>query len=63
MLFFTIVIGKVSYNAPLLGFNKERKNSTEILVNIGLYWIKGFSNGISFTSLYFVSKELNIPPL
>jgi len=30
---------------------------------IGLYWIEGFSNGNSFTFLYRVSKELNIPPL
>ncbi|KAG4086053.1 hypothetical protein H8356DRAFT_1353258 [Neocallimastix lanati (nom. inval.)] len=35
--------------------------SAIILVNSGLYWIEGFSNGYSFTSLYCVSKELNIP--
>jgi len=63
MLFSAIVIGRVSYYAPLLGSNKERTRSTQTLVNTGLYWIEGFSNRNSYTSLYYVSKELNIPPL
>ena len=54
---------KVSYHVPLLGSNKERTRSTQTLVYSGLYWIEGFSKGNSFTSLYYVSKELNIPPL
>jgi len=57
-------LGKVSYYVPLLGSNKEeRTRSTKTLINSGLYWIEGFSNGNNFTSLYCVSKELNIPPL
>ena len=63
MLFSAIVIGQVSYHAPLLGYNKDRTRSTQTLVNSGLYWIEGFSNGNSFTSLYCVSKELNVLPL
>jgi len=63
MLFSTIVIGQVSHYTPLLGSNKERTRSTRTLVNSGLYWIEGFSKGNSFTSLYCVSKELNILPL
>ena len=31
--------------------------------NIELYWNEGFSNWNSFSSLYYISKELNIPPL
>ena len=63
MLFSAIVIVQVSYYAPLLGSNKDRTRSTQTLVNSGLYWIEGFSKGNSFTSLYCVSKELNVPPL
>jgi len=63
MLFLAIVIGQISYYAPLLGSNKDRTRSTQTLVNSGLYWIEGFSKGNSFTSLYCVSKELNVPPL
>jgi len=63
MLFSAIVIGQVSYYPPLLGSNKDRTRSTQILVNLGLYWIEGFSKGNTFTSFYCVSKELNVPPL
>ena len=63
MLFLTIVIEQVSYYVFLLGSNKERTRSTQTLINSGLYWIKKFSNGNNFTSLYCISKELNIPPL
>jgi len=63
MLFSAIVIGQVSYYAPLLGSNKDRTRSTQTLVNSGLYWIEEFSKGNSFTSLYCVSKELNVTPL
>jgi hypothetical protein len=63
MLITAIVIGQVSYYTPLLGSNKERTRSTQTLVNSRLYWIEGFSNGNSFTSLYCVSKKLNILPL
>ena len=63
MLFSAIVIGQVSYYPPLLGSNKDRTRSTQILVNLGLYWIEGFSKGNTFTSFYCVSKEFNIPPL
>jgi len=63
MLFSAIVIGQVSYYAPLLGSNKDRTRSTQTIVNSGLYWIEGFSKENSFTSLYCVSKELNISPL
>jgi hypothetical protein len=40
---------------------KEQVHGT--LVNSGLYWIEGFAKGNSFTSLYCVSKELNITPI
>jgi len=63
MLFSAIVIGQVSYYAPLLGSNKDRTKSTQTLVNSGLCCIEGFSKGNSFTSLYCVSKKLNVPPL
>jgi len=63
MLFSVIVIEQVSYYAPLLGSNKERTGNTQTLVNSGLYWIEGLSNENSFTSLYYVSKELSISPL
>jgi len=63
MLFSAIVIGQVSYYAPLLEFNRDRTRSTQTLVNSGLYWIEEFSKGNSFTSFYCVSKEFNIPPL
>jgi len=43
------------------GSNKERTRSTQTLVNSGLYWIEGSSKENSFTSLYCVSKEHNIP--
>jgi len=56
MLFAVIV-------ASLPGSNKERMRGTQTLVNTELYWIEGFSNENSFTSLCCVSKELNIPPL
>jgi len=45
MLFSAIVIGQVSYYAPLLGPNKDRTRSTQTLVNSELYWIEGFSKG------------------
>ena len=54
MIFSTIVIGQVSYYAPLLGSNKDRTRSTQTLVNLGLYRIEGFSKGNSFTSLFIV---------
>ena len=57
MLFSAIVIGHVSYYAPLLGSNIDRTRSSQTLVNSGLYWIEGFSKGNSFTSLYCVSKK------
>jgi len=63
MLFSTIIIGQTSYYATLLGSNKERTRSAQILFNSGLYLIEGFSNGNGFTSLYCVSIELNIPSL
>jgi len=62
IFFYFIVIGQVSYFVPLLRSIKERTRSTQTLVNSGLYWIEEFSNGNSFTSLYCVSKVLNIPP-
>jgi len=43
MLFSAIVIGQVSYYAPLLGSNKERTRSTQTLVNTELYWLERFS--------------------
>jgi len=49
MLFLAIVIGQISYYAPILELNKERTRSTQTLVNSGLHWIEGFSNGNSFT--------------
>ena len=33
------------------------------LINLGLYWIGGFSKRNSFISLYNISKDLNIPPI
>jgi len=52
MLFSAIVIEQVPYYALLLGSNKKRMRSAQILVNSGLYWIEGFSNGINFFSLF-----------
>ena len=63
MLFSAIVFCQVSYYTPLIGSNIERTRNTLTLVNTRLYCIKGFSNRNSYTSLYCVSKELNIPPL
>jgi len=33
------------------------------LINLGLYWIGGFSKRNSFVSLYNISKDLNISPM
>ena len=57
------VISKVSYFAPLLGSNKIRTNVAQKLVNRGLYWAAGIHKAKSFTSIYSISKDLNIPPL
>jgi len=55
-----------------MGDKKKKKKNTENTVKqgtlkeeiiISLYLIEVFSNGNSFTFLYCVSKELNIPPL
>jgi len=46
-----------------LDLTKIEREVTQTLVKSGLYWIEGFSKGNSFTTLYCVSKELNIPPL
>ena len=62
-LISSIVISRVAYYAPLLGSNKSRTNSTQQLINKGLYWILGSNGRNSFVSLYNLSKELNIPPL
>ena len=39
----SVVISKVSYIAPLLGSNKINTSSIQRLINLGLYWIGGFS--------------------
>ena len=36
-------------------------SSIQKLINLGLYWIGGFSKRNSFISLYNISKDLNIP--
>jgi len=57
------VISKVSYFAPLLGSNKLKSKGAQDLVNMGLYWAAGVHRAKSFTSLYSISKDFNIPPL
>ena len=47
----------------LLGSNKINTSSIQQLINLGLYWIGGFSKRNSFKSLYNISKDLNIPPM
>ena len=44
-----------------MGSNKINTNNK--LINLGLYWIGGFSKKYSFISLYNISKDLNIPPI
>jgi len=46
-----------------LGSNKINTSSIQRLINLGLYWIGGFSKRNSFISLYNISKDLNIPPM
>jgi len=46
ILFSVIVIGKVSYNATLVGSNKERTRSTETLVIQNYTEMKDFLMGI-----------------
>ena len=58
MLFSAIVIGQVSYYAPLFGSNKDRTRSTQTLVNSGLYWIEGFSKGIALLPFIVFLKNL-----
>ncbi len=57
------VISKVSYFAPLLGSNKIKTNRAQKIVNKGLRWAAGVHNAKSFTSIYSISKDFNIPPL
>ena len=57
------VYGKLSYIAPLLGSNKEKSKGAQDLINMGLYWAAGVHKAKSFTSLYSISKDFNIPPL
>jgi len=57
------VLSKVSYFAPLLGSNKARTNNTKKLINKGLRWIAGLQKAKSFIDVYYISKDLNIPPL
>jgi len=63
LVFKIVVISKVSYIAPLLDSNKINTSSIQKLINLGLYWIGGFSKRNSFISLYNISKDLNIPPM
>jgi len=58
MLFSAIVIGQVSYYAPLLGSNKDRTRSTQTLVNSGIYWIEGFIKGIALLPFIMFLKNL-----
>jgi len=57
------IISKVSYYAPLLGSNKTRTYNAQKLVNKALRWAAGIHKGKSFTSVYSISKDFNIPPL
>jgi len=57
------IISKVSYYAPLLGSNKTRTYKAQKLVNKALRWAAGIHKGKSFTSVYSISKDFNIPPL
>jgi len=57
------IISKVSYFAPLLGSNKEKTKVAQQFINLGLYWAAGVHKAKSFTSLYLISKDFNIPPL
>lgn len=62
-LFNSVIIGRISYYAPLLGSNKTRTKSLQTLINYAFYWMAGFNNPNSFISLYSITKEFNIPPL
>ena len=57
------IISKVSYFSPLLGSNKVRSNSAQKVVNKALRWAAGVHKAKSFTSVYSISKDFNIPPL
>ena len=59
----SIVISKVSYFAPLLGSNKKRSERAQRTINKGINFIAGVHNAKSFTSVYSLSKDLNIYPL
>lgn len=59
----SFLIGKVSYFAPLLGSNKIRSKHAQKIINKALRWSIGIHNAKSFTSLYNLTKDLNIPPL
>jgi len=47
----------------LLASNKVSSDPMQKYINLGFYWIAGFSKGNSLVSLYNISKDLNIPPL
>ncbi len=57
------ITSKASYYVPLLGSNKARTNKVQILLNKALRLAAGIHNGKSFTSIYSISKDFNIPPL
>ena len=63
LLFNSVIIGRISYYAPLRGSNKQRSKSLQTLINKAFYWIAGFNSPNSLISLYAISKEFNIPPL
>ncbi len=46
-----------------MGSNKTRTFKAQKLVNKALLWASGIHNGKSFTSVYSISKDFNIPPL
>ena len=52
----SVVISKVFYIAPLLGSNKIITSNIQKLINLGLFWIGGFSKRNSFISLYNIRK-------
>jgi len=69
--FFTFIISKVLYYAPLLGSNKKRTSRVQSLIYKGMLWFIGYSskdNDIihkdkvknSYISMYALTRDLRI---
>lgn len=45
----------------MLGSNKKKIKEAQMLINIDLYWAADVHKAKSFTFLYSISKDFNIP--